>query len=187
MGASSPGNSITGIVEETSGDSPQKRCTTPVTVTHFTDRGKIEKVSELSIFNNDNLNSLTSFTSDSPIPIKENNNNPFVGNNTTTTTITNPFHTESNPFLNPLINDEEDVKEEINGNIDSKEETTETNANDNIENENVTEKTKVCLQYCMLHEYHTLLNINWLFGDTAEILPSFINLVIMHVGNINRV
>lgn len=162
MGASSPGNSITGIVEETSGESsPQKRCTTPVTVTHFTDRGKIEKVSELSIFNNENnLNSLTSFTSDSSIqPIKENNNNPFVGNNTSTTTITNPFHTETsnNPFLNPLIDDEvEALKEELNGNIDSnEEENTETNAIDKneIKLEIMTEKTKVCQSYCMLHDH----------------------------------
>lgn len=132
MGATSPANSIGGVAEESTGDSPQKRCTTPVTVTHFTDRGKIEKVSELSIFNHDNLNSLTSFSPELSIPIKENNNNPFVGNSTTT--ITNPFHSESNPFLNSF-RDEDEQKEEINGNNDKTEE---------IEMNSKTEMNKVC-------------------------------------------
>lgn len=145
MGSSSPGNSITGIVEDTSADSPQKRCATPVTVTHFTDRGKIEKVSELSVFNNDNLNSLTSFSPELTVSVKENNNNPFVGNSTTT--ITNPFHSESNPFLTSF-RDEEEQKEEVNGNIDDAEEIEMDDKNDK---ENEREKIKVCLLFCIMH------------------------------------
>lgn len=141
MGASSPGNSITGIVEDSSADSPQKRCATPVTVTHFTDRGKIEKISELSVFNNDALSSLTSFSPELSVPIKENNNNPFVGNSTTTT-ITNPFHADSNPFLSSFRDSAEDAKEEINGNLDRSEEIETDDNNDN--DEHVTERNKVC-------------------------------------------
>lgn len=95
--------------QEEIGDSPQKRCATPVTVTHFTNNGKIEKVSELSVFNGESgLHSLTSFTSEIQSPFKENNNNPFVDSSPT---VTNPFVSESNPFLNSF-KDELEVKDQ---------------------------------------------------------------------------
>lgn len=70
----------------------QRRSATPVTVTHFTDRGKIERV-PMSLIELDDLTPSTPKTP--PVNI---NNNPFIS--------TNPFYqvTESkpNPFLNPF-------------------------------------------------------------------------------------
>lgn len=118
-------------------------------MTHFTDRGKIEKVSELTVFNGDNSNSLSSFIStDLSLPFKENNNNPFVGN----TTNTNPFHTESNPFLNSFGDENNDNKEN-------------DLENGNFEMEGDRKDFKVCLlTWCMLHAFAFTDGFAWFFS-----------------------